>query len=252
VAARFYTSAYVGTFSDCTTAPSAGVYIEDRQGDPVALYHSEIDKIVRIGGTPILFQTARLHGKTDREKIATYQAACRGYTDVLGFELGRMFAPNGEIFSEETVRGLMAIPELTGIKHSSLDRQVEFDRLALRDAERPEFHIYTGNDLAIDMIEYGSDYLLGLATFAPERLAERDRLWEAADVSYFALSDALQHLGNAAFRDPIPAYKHSAAVFLHLIERIPANLTHPENPKRPAWEVEILRDCARRLGYGCR
>ena len=61
------------------------------------------------------------------------------------------------------------------------------------------------------MIEYGSDYLLGLATFAPEKFAERDRLWETGDPAYYALSDALQYLGNICFRDPVPAYKHSAA-----------------------------------------
>jgi len=52
------------------------------------------------------------------------------------------------------------------------------------------------------MIEYGSDYLLGLATFAPEKFAERDYLWEAGDLAYYALSDALQHLGNIAFSRP--------------------------------------------------
>jgi len=97
------------------------------------------------------------------------------------------------------------------------------------------------------MIEYGSDYLLGLAAFAPEKFAERDRLWETGDAEYYALSDALQYLGNVAFRAPIPAYKHSAAVFLKLIGRIPSDRTHPENPQRSAWEVEIMVDCARRL-----
>jgi 4-hydroxy-tetrahydrodipicolinate synthase len=125
----------------------------------------------------------------------------------------------------------------------------ELGRLALRDAHRPEFQIYTGNDLGINMIEYGSDYLLGLATFAPEKFAERDRLWRAGDPAYYALSDALQYLGNVAFRDPVPAYKHSAAVFLHLTGRIPTDLPHPRNPKRPTWEREILQDCARRLGH---
>jgi 4-hydroxy-tetrahydrodipicolinate synthase len=166
---------------------------------------------------------------------------------VLAFELGAMFAPNGEIFDEETVRRLMDIPELVGMKHSSLDRVVELGRLALRDAVRPEFRIYTGNDLGINMIEYGSDYLLGLATFAPEKFAERDRLWAAGDPGYYALSDALQYLGNVAFREPVPAYKHSAAVFLHLTGRMPTDLPHPRNPKRPVWEREILQDCARRL-----
>jgi 4-hydroxy-tetrahydrodipicolinate synthase len=227
----------------------AGAYIEGQDGDVVALYRREMDRIVAHNGIPILFQTQRMHGKSAREKAEAYQAICKGYPRVLAFELGKMFAPNGEIFDEETVRRLLDIPELTGMKHSSLDRTVELCRLALRDAHRPDFRIYTGNDLGISMVEYGSDYLLGLATFCPEKFAERDRLWESANPAYFALSDALQHLGNIAFRAPVPAYKHSAAVFLHLTGRIPTSATHPKNPQRPDWEPEILADCARRLGY---
>ena len=226
----------------------AGAYIEDQAGDVVALYRREMERIAEFGGVPILFQTARLHGKSALEKVAAYRAICRGFPRVLAFELGPMFAPNGEIFDEETVRRLMDIPELAGMKHSSLDRMVELGRLALRDALRPEFRIYTGNDLGINMIEHGSDYLLGLATFAPEKFAERDRLWAEGDPRYYALSDALQYLGNVAFREPVPAYKHSAAVFLHLTGRIPTDLPHPRSPKRPVWEREILQDCARRLG----
>jgi len=229
----------------------AGAYIENQSGhgagDVVALYRREMERIAALGGIPILFQTARLHGKSAEEKAAAYRSICRGFPRVLAFELGPMFAPNGEIFDEETVRRLMDIPELAGMKHSSLDRMVELGRLALRDAVRPEFRIYTGNDLGINMIEYGSDYLLGLATFAPEKFAERDRLWAAGDPGYYALSDALQYLGNVAFREPVPAYKHSAAVFLHLAGRMPTGLPHPRNPKRPIWEREMLQDCARRL-----
>jgi dihydrodipicolinate synthase/N-acetylneuraminate lyase len=226
----------------------AGAYIEGQDGDVVTLYRKQMDAIVAHGGIPILFQTSRLHGKTSAEKAAVYAAASKGYSQVLAFELGKMFAPNGEIFDEETIRRLMDIPEITGMKHSSLDRLTELSRLELRDARRPAFRIYTGNDLGIDMIEYGSDYLLGLATFAPEKFAERDRLWATGDPAYYALSDALQYLGNVAFRDPVQAYKHSAAVFLQLTGRIPTGLTHPQNPKRPQWEAGILRDCARRLG----
>jgi dihydrodipicolinate synthase/N-acetylneuraminate lyase len=227
----------------------AGAYIEGQQGEIVSLYRKQMDAIVAHGGIPILFQTSRLHGKSPGEKSAVYQAASRGYSHVLAFELGQMFAPNGEIFGEETIRRLMEIPEIKGMKHSSLDRLVELERLALRDACRPDFRIYTGNDLGINMIEYGSDYLLGLATFAPEKFAERDRLWETGDSSYYALSDALQYLGNVAFRQPVPAYKHSAAVFLYITKRIPSDLPHPKNARRSEWEAEILRDCARRLGY---
>lgn len=230
----------------------AGAYIEGQRGDPVELYRREMDRIVNSGGIPILFQTARLHKKSAGEKIAAYKAACAGYEQVLAFELSEVFAPNGEIFDDDTVKGLMDIPELKGMKHSSLDRLRELERLALRDEQRPDFVIYTGNDLGINMIEYGSDYLLGLATFAPEKFAERDRLWESGDPSYYALSDALQHLGNMAFRDPIPAYKHSAAVFLHMTGRIPSDHAHPRNPTRPTWEREMLQDCASRLGIRVR
>ena len=97
------------------------------------------------------------------------------------------------------------------------------------------------------MIEYGSDYLLGLATLAPEKFAERDRFWGNQDPAYYAIADALQYLGNVAFRDPVPAYKHSAAVFLLLTGRIPSGRTHPRNPQRAAGEAEMLKDCVRRL-----
>ena len=225
----------------------AGAYIEGHDGDLVSVYRSELDVITSVAAIPIIFPTLRLHGQESREKVETYRLISKGYQQVLGFELSPKFAPNGEIFDEDTIRGLMEIPELIGMKHSSLDRMLELDRLELRDKARPEFRIFTGNDLGINMMEYGSDYLLGLATFAPEQFAERDRLWESGDPAYYQLSDALQYLGNVAFRDPIPAYKHSAAVFLHLDGRIPSDRSHPENLKRPPWEAEILEDCRKRL-----
>jgi dihydrodipicolinate synthase/N-acetylneuraminate lyase len=226
----------------------AGAYIEHHAGDDiVALYRRQIDTIVRFEGIPILFQTARLHGMSPTRIADAYRAICRDYPQVLAFELGPMFAANGEIWNSETIQRLMDIPAIKGMKHSSLDRLLELERLALRDACRPDFRIYTGNDLGINMIEYGSDYLLGLAAFAPEKFAARDRLWEAGDSGYYALSDALQYLGNVAFRAPVPAYKHSAAVFLNLIGRIPSARIHSNNQQRPAWETEIMADCARRL-----
>jgi len=226
----------------------AGAYIENHEGNAVDLYRREMDGIIATGAIPILFQTSRVHGKSAKETADIYQAACKGYSDVLAFELSPRFAANGEIFNTEAFRRLLDVPEIKGIKHSSLDRGLELERLHLRDSHRPDFRIYTGNDLGIDMIEYGSDYLLGLATFAPEKFAERDGLWVAGDPAYYGLSDSLQYLGNLAFRDPVRAYKHSAAVFLHLTGRIPSALTHPGSALRPAWEAEILKDSAIRLG----
>lgn len=225
----------------------AGAYIERREGEIVDLYRREIDRILEYGGTPILFQTARLQDVPPFEVIETYAKAVAGCEKAYAFELGKMFAPNGEIWTEEIAEGIMGIPEIVGMKHSSLDRGIELSRLILRDRVRPEFSILTGNDLGIDMIEYGSDYLLGLAAFSPTKFAERDRLWEASDATYLEVADALQHLGNVAFRPPVPAYKHSAATFLHLSGKIPTDRTHPGSPNRPDWEREMLADCFRRL-----
>jgi 4-hydroxy-tetrahydrodipicolinate synthase len=227
----------------------AGVFVEGLEGDLVDLYRTGGDQIAEFGGMPILFQTTRFHDWNADEIVKLYADVCQNYDSVLGFELGKMFAPNGMIYSEEVVRGLMGIPSLKGIKHSSLSRGEELKRLALRDEVRPDFRIYTGNDLGIDMIEYGSDYLLGLAAFCPEKFAERDRLWKQGDEAYHELNDALQYLGNVAFRADVPAYKHSCAVFQHLLGRIPSSEPHPMCPRRPEWEAGVLSDCAKRLGY---
>jgi len=227
----------------------AGAFVEGLEGDLVTLYRTQMDEIVSYGGTPILFQTTRFHAWKPSEIVDLYSKVCEGYESVIGFELGSMFAPNGMIFDEETIRGLMEIPSLKGIKHSSLDRGTELRRLEIRDEIRPEFKIFTGNDLAIDMTEYGSDYLLGLAAFCPELFALRDKYWLEDDDRYHALTDAIQYLGNVSFRAPVPAYKHSCAVFQNLISRCPSPLTHPKSATRPDWEAGILADCAKRLGY---
>lgn len=227
----------------------AGAFVEGLEGDLIQLYRRQMDEIVAHGGTPILFQTTRFHQWSPSQIVDLYAAVCEGYDAVFGFELGSMFAPNGMIFDEETISGLIEIPALKGIKHSSLDRGIELRRLEIRDQVRPDFKIFTGNDLAIDMTEYGSDYLLGLATFCPELFALRDKYWLEDDERYQLLTDHIQYLGNIAFRAPVPAYKHSCAVFQNLIGRCPSPLTHPSSAKRPEWEAEILRDCATRLGY---
>jgi len=98
------------------------------------------------------------------------------------------------------------------------------------------------------MVMYGSDYLLGLSTFAPDLFAARDRRWADGDPRFYELNDALQHLGNVAFRPPVPAYRHSAAVFLRLRGWIDSDATPNGAPRRAADEADRLRECGQRLG----
>jgi hypothetical protein len=134
----------------------------------------------------------------------------------------------------------MNIPSCIGLKHSSLSRYPEWERLVLRNRIRPDFSILTGNDCAIDMVQYGSDYLLGLSTFAPDLFALRDRKWEQGDPSFYEINDLLQFLGEFAFRAPVPAYKHSAAQFLKLQGMIESDAVHRRALRRPESDREIL------------
>ena len=102
------------------------------------------------------------------------------------------------------------------------------------------------------MVMYGSDYLLGLSTLAPDWFAHRDRLWAQSDPEFYHWNDWLQYLGFFAFRDPVPAYKHSAAQFLHLRGWIASDLTHPQSPKRPDSDRAVLETVLRQWPPGAR
>ncbi|MDQ3148046.1 MAG: dihydrodipicolinate synthase family protein, partial [Actinomycetota bacterium] len=216
---------------------------------PLALdgYRSEMEAVAAAGGTPIVFPSFGLSARPDEEIVAAHAALGEACDRFLAFELGTMFSAAGRILSLDAYGGLLEVAACVGAKHSSLSREQEWQRLAVRDEIRPEFLVLTGNDLAIDMVVYGSDYLLGLSTFAPDLFARRDGYWAAQDRRFFELNDALQYLGNFCFRPPVPAYRHDAALFLHLRGWISTSRTHPTSPSRPEGDVEVLREILARL-----
>jgi dihydrodipicolinate synthase/N-acetylneuraminate lyase len=213
-----------------------------------ALDERDATRVTELGGTPVVVPSDSMEHDSDADVLAAYERLAKSVDRFIGFELSPAFNPAGRIWDLDTYRAVLAIPQCVGAKHSSLRREPEWDRLRLRDELRPDFQVLTGNDLAIDMVMYGSDYLLGLSTFAPDMFAERDRLWEQGDPGFHHLNDALQHLGNVAFRPPIPAYRHDAALFLQLRGWIGSDVTPEGTPRRPAWERDLLADAAARLG----
>ena len=227
----------------------AGAFVGDRPGDrwDRDAYLRQAGSIEEHGGTPVIFQSHGLTSLDDAGIIGAYAEIGRHVDRFVAFELGTAFAPFGRIYSLDVYRGLLGIPSCVGAKHSSLRREPEWRRLIERDRLRPDFRVYTGNDLAIDMVMYGSDYLLGLSTFAPEAFARRDACWLTGDPAFYEINDLLQYLGFFAFRPPVPAYKHSAAMFLHIKGWIASGRTHPESPARPLSDIEVLHDIDRRL-----
>ncbi len=228
----------------------AGAFVLDQPNARFAAdaYLNQMEAISEHGGLPIVFQSYGLVNQPGPEIIRSYSILARANDHFLGFELTRELAPFGAIYDLETYAGMMEIPQCLGAKHSSFHREPEWERLKLRDAKRPEFIVYTGNDFAIDMVMYGSDYLLGLSTFAPDLFAQRDAYWQAGDPKFYELNDQLQYLGAFAFRTPGPGYKHNAAQFLRLRGWINCDATHPQNTKRSDSDVEVLREIGQRLG----
>ncbi len=221
----------------------AGCFVSDQQGAALDAhkYQAEIDNVCGSGGLPILFPSWGLNTLPEAELIPALDKMTSNCDAFLGFELGPQFVPYGRIYELDTYRDLVSLTRCVGAKHSSLSRELEWRRLQLRDRTRPEFSVYTGNDLAIDMIMWGSDYLLGLSTFAPQLFAERDRMWESGDTGFYQLNDMLQYLGAFAFRAPVPSYKHNAAQLLHLQGVIGSDTCPPGTSPRPSTDRDVLK-----------
>lgn len=220
----------------------AGAFLADEPGAAFNAdeYLRRMHDIEAAGGTPVIFQSYGLTQQSDDDIVDAYRQLSKGCDSFIGFELGTIFLPFGKIYSLDVYRELMNIQKCIGAKHSSLERELEWQRLKLRNEVRSEFMVLTGNDLAIDMVMYGSDYLLGLSSFCPDLFGIRDRMWADGNSQFYQLNDVLQYLGFFAFRMPVPAYKHTCAQLLHLRGMIATNLTHPQAQKRPESDLPIL------------
>jgi dihydrodipicolinate synthase/N-acetylneuraminate lyase len=228
----------------------AGAFVKDNPGDrfDADAYQRQIEMIQEHGGTPVVFQSYGLVQQSGEKIVESYRTLAKSCDRFIGFELTTDLAPFGAIYDLETYAGLLDVPQCIGAKHSSFRREPEWQRLVLRDARRPDFAVFTGNDFGIDMVMYGSDYLLGLSTFAPDLFARRDAMWAGGDPAFYELNDLLQYLGFFAFRSPGPAYKHSAAQFLKLRGWAQSDHTYPGSPERAATDVAVLRELGQRLG----
>ncbi|MFN7148043.1 MAG: dihydrodipicolinate synthase family protein [Microthrixaceae bacterium] len=228
----------------------AGVHLDDSPGDPLEV-EALVDATVQVadtGALPILFPCFGIAAATDEQLVDVHRRIGANVDRFLAFELGPMFHPAGRLFSDEAFAEVLAVDAVVGAKHSSLRRDVEWSRIRARDRLRPDFALMTGNDLAIDLVVHGVDYLLGLSTFDPEAFAARDAAWATGDEARFwELNDLLQYLGQFAFRAPVPAYRHDAAMFLHLRGLLASDRTHDRSPQRPASDRDILADIATRL-----
>ncbi|MBT5875941.1 MAG: DUF993 family protein [Candidatus Latescibacteria bacterium] len=198
---------------------TAGVYIEDESTgesieDIVAVYQKKIELLEsQYGASPIIFQTEALKHADADTVVRVYRGmaeASRG--GLKAFELSPVFAPNGWMFPDDSLIDILAEEAWEGAKHSSLNPSMEW--VLLQKVQKIGKRLYTGNDYDFaSMMFNGSDALLGIATFIPDKFKDLAcALRTGAEQDYHKLATGMEFLGRVAFQPPVPAYKHSAAM----------------------------------------
>jgi len=216
---------------------TAGVYIEDEiEEDGVEViiraYQRKIELFEQTyGASPIIFQTEGLKDTDASTVIHVYNELAKASRGGLkAFELSPVFAPNGWMFPEESLIEIMAGDKWIGTKHSSLNPSMEW--VLLQKMNRIGKRLFTGNDYDFaSMIFNGSDALLGIATFIPDKFRElSDALRDGDKKRYFELATGMEFLGRVAFQPPVPAYKHGAAMVKKMRGWYTTDHLLPNNP----------------------
>ena len=179
-----------------------------------ARYGRAVDTVVRQGGTPLLLPIRELAALDGDALAHLWRQATAGHRGVLVIEMAAAFGAPAPLYAAEVVTRILDIASLGGLVHASLDRGAEWARIEARDIARPDFRIYSGHERALDMVAYGSDYLLATAGCAPEAFAARDRAWRHGAPVGFELNDALQALATLLYREPIDGARHGALQWL--------------------------------------
>lgn len=228
---------------------TAGVYIEDEVSgndldEIIRAYQRKIELFeTRYGGRPIIFQTAALREADAGTVVRVYREMAKASRGGLkAFELSPVFAPNGWMFPGDSLIEILADEKWEGMKHSSLNPSMEW--ALLQKIHRLGKRLYTGNDYDFaSMMFNGSDALLGIATFMPDKFRElANALRDGDRLRFYDLAARMEFLGRVAFRPPVPAYKHSAAMVKQMRGWYPTDHVLPNNPFRRdrAHKAELL------------
>jgi hypothetical protein len=154
----------------------------------------------------------------------------------------------GRVWGLDVFGALLDLPRCIGVVHGSWSRGPEWDRLRMRDDLRPDFQVFSANEHAIDQITFGADHALDLSAAIPDVLGDRDQMWATEDPGVVELHDAIQALATLVFRPPVEAARHALARVLHLRGWLDHDRIHPDLPRRPTTDDDLLLPALTRLG----
>jgi hypothetical protein len=225
----------------------AGTLPTDDSAPLAVRYGRAVDAVARQGGTPVLLPVRELLALDGEALAHLWRQATAGHRGVLIIEMAAAFGSPAPLYATELVPRLLDVGSLGGLVHASLDRGAEWARIEARDVARPEFRIYSGHERALDMVTYGSDYLLAGAGCAPEAFAARDRAWRGGDAVGFELNDALQALGALLYRAPVDGARHGALQWLQARGLADRATAVPGVARRPDTDLALYRELSTRL-----
>ena len=215
---------------------------------PLAVrYGRALDAVVRQGGTALLLPIRELAALDGDGLVHLWRQATAGHRGVLVIEMAAAFNAPAPLYAADVVTRILDIASLGGLVHASLDRGAEWARVEARDVARPDFRIYSGHERALDMVAYGSDYLLATAGCAPEAFAARDRAWRQGAPVAFELNDVLQALATLLYRAPIDGARHGALQWLQARGLIGHASPAPGIELRPESDLALYREIHTRL-----
>ena len=136
------------------------------------------------------------------------------YHEALGRELPVIAfylygAAGGVPYDDDTLRRILALPAVAGIKVATLDSVPTFQRIAAVVRDYPEKVLVTGEDrfLASSIRMGARAALVGMGAALPDLQAELLRAFrDGAETAFARLALLLDAFGAAAFADPVEGY----------------------------------------------
>lgn len=228
----------------------AGVRAEtgDDGGFDPARLAGAVDSVARHDAIPALLPSPTLAALGTDEALGLLAWMGEWCDRLIAVELPEDRWPGGRPLGMDAYRALLEVDRCIGLVDGSWSRQLEWDRIRLRDDVRPDFRIFSTNVLAVDQIRFGADHVLDLSAAVPDAVADRDEAWAIEDPGALERDDALQALASLVFRPPYAAARHSLALVLLLRGWLDHDGIAPGLPRRPDGEIELLLPALDRLG----
>jgi 4-hydroxy-tetrahydrodipicolinate synthase len=217
------------------------------------------DKIIVAGANSLEMARDAKRGGADallafprRAGAAEYHAELGRELPVIAFYLYE--AAGGVDYDDDTLRHILAVPAVIGIKVATLDSVMTFQRIAAVMREHPDKLLITGEDrfLGYSLMLGARAGLIGMGAVLTDLQAQ---LLTAAksgdDRAFMRLSAQLDAFGQATFCPPMEGYIRRMLWALAAEGVIPDDsCDDPWGPKLPAAERDAVRRAVREA-RGC-